>query len=302
VLEKPASKTKPWTVLHGKVVPAKTEQSSPHILSESGESWKHGDLIEVSMSQLDTMPKEWFLEFQIVDKLVDKMAYIMKYSVHDKFEAAMQELSDISQKWHGVSHQHAPLDGYAVHSHGVLADSHYGLPKLKKPEMMTTEQTEQVIVQHLGDVISYKAATKEAFDEVVQSIAQPVCLEDNIGPASPQWKKALKAEIAKMFDEPKQYPMKHCYKDAGGLWWNAHCQFWQKQKPFPLGYACEAKYGKGPFVHGYHAPMPHGWSTGTGIGYWHADKKKWLLWEPDPLPKSAESKVASTIFAEAEPK
>jgi hypothetical protein len=56
--------------------------------------------------------------------------------------------------------------------------------------------------------------------------------------------------------EPK-HPPKHGFKNFNCMYWNAHCQFWQKQKPFPLGYECEKKYGKGPFVRGYHAPGPY---------------------------------------------
>jgi hypothetical protein len=136
----------------------------------------------------------------------------------------------------------------------------------------------KVYVQHLGDVIEWDVPPKKP----VQSIAH-----DKIAPTE--------------YVEPKQYPMKHGLKDdVHGLWWNAHCQHWQKQKPFPLGWACEKAYGKGTFVHGYHAPMPHGGSTGTGVGWWHADKQKWLLWEPDPLPEASKVVVTKTTYVPKE--
>jgi hypothetical protein len=62
-------------------------------------------------------------------------------------------------------------------------------------------------------------------------------------------------------------------------------KLWQKSNPVTLmaGKAAQA-YGKGPFVHGYHAPAPPaGFSVGSSMGYWHADKKAWLNWEPEPL-------------------
>jgi len=102
---------------------------------------------------------------------------------------------------------------------------------------------------------------KMSFGDVVQSIAQ---------------------------EEPKQHPMKHGLKDDFTLlYWNAHCQFWQRQKPVSLS-LCGKAYGDGPFVHGYHAPVPWG-GTGTGVGWWHQDKKKWLLWEPEPLETTMEA-------------
>jgi hypothetical protein len=119
-------------------------------------------------------------------------------------------------------------------------------------------------VQHLGDVVQ----------QVVQSIAQ---------------------------EEPKYGSHKHGWHDEEKkLYWNAHCQFWQKQCPPALGWNCEKMFGKGPFVHGYHAPMPYGGSVGTGIGYWHADKQKWLLWEPDPLPEASKAVVTKTTYVPKE--
>jgi hypothetical protein len=82
-------------------------------------------------------------------------------------------------------------------------------------------------------------------------------------------------------EEPKQHPMKHGSR---------------KQKPPPL-HQCAERHGKGQFVHGYYAPVPHGGSTGTGIGYWHADKQKWLLWEPDPLDQPEDKEPVGTIVS-----
>jgi len=42
----------------------------------SVESWKHGDLIEVSYQQMETMPKEWFVKWQMVEKQIDKMSFL----------------------------------------------------------------------------------------------------------------------------------------------------------------------------------------------------------------------------------
>jgi hypothetical protein len=57
----------------------------------------------------------------------------------------------------------------------------------------------------------------------------------------------------------------------------AWTKLWQTFKPVKLD-KCEKLHGKGPFVHGYNAPVPWG-HVGTGMGYWPLRQKpmSWLF-------------------------
>jgi hypothetical protein len=248
-------------------VPGYLSSSGAHLYAETGAKWQLGDIIEVSKSQLQSMPKEWFSDFVVADKQYPARGSPMTMEYAPKYDNAPTDPVHGGKIWEGHKHTAHPMAELELDEKAFLNAPTYA-----------EAYDYAVKTGLLGDVHpAMYMSTSQLEPDAVQPIAQ-------VGPNKKLDKLKKLMTTWSPWEEQPKHPMKHGLKDPDHeLYWNAHCQHWQKYKPVSLS-GCQKAYGKGPFVHGYHAPAPPaGFSVGTGMGYWHADKKTWLKWEPEPL-------------------